>query len=307
MRRSSPSFLLGVLSSLALPAFAQPTESQFQPFRGDGYYWYKKAPEPVQPSPVKPKEKEASPGPKALPKPLSQAWLRENLPKLLDAAVDSPTPENVSNYMYAQRVLLDKSQNFSEKVRDVVATDPFLDENNRVPIAQFAQPDFARSIKQGQDEVLRYLAGKAGIWVFVDDPARCGACEGYVRDILVGTGSAKGVATQHGFNLRKIDVRTEAGRTAAKRLNLKVTPTTVLVVPPSGFFLVSQGLMSQSQLAERLMIASRASGQLPKGLLDKVNPYNKGVLTPNEMGGIESSAEPSDVMKTLRQRIRGEK
>lgn len=305
----SPRFLLGLFVALALPALGQPrpAESQFQPFRGDGYYWYKKDPEPVEPPPAKPKEKEPSAGPKSEVKPLSQAWLRENLPKLLDAAVDNPTQENVANYMYAQRVLLDKSQNFSEKVRDVVATDPFLDENNRVPIAQFAQADFARGLQRGQDEVLKHLAGKAGIWVFVDEPSKCSACEGYVRDVLIGSGAAKGLASQHGFNFRKIDVSTEAGRNAAKRLNLKVTPTTVLVVPPSGFYLVSQGLMSQTQLADRLMIASRASGQLPRELLEKVNPYNKGVLTPGDMEGIGSGAQPSDVMKTLRQRIKGEK
>jgi len=301
-------FLIGAWLVLAASVQAQSARpSQFEPFKGDGYYWYRQDPEPA---PVQPPKPEA---PKPVvsvvnsgPKPLSMEWMRENAPKLLDIAANNPTPENVSNYMYAQRVILDRSQNFSESVKSVVAMDPFLDENNRVPIAQFAQPGFLRAVKKGQDEVLEHLAGKAGLWVFVDTPEKCAACEGYVRDVLVGSHSSKGVAMQYGFNFRKIDVNTQAGRNAAKRLNLKVTPTTVLVVPPTGYYLVSQGLMSHTQLQSRLLVASKAAGHLPKDLEQKVNPYNKDVLSTQDMNGLSAHSDPSAVMNELRQRIKGE-
>lgn len=314
MKHSKTLLLLGVSLGLAGTAFAQNTStrtaSQFDNFKGDGYYWYKQDPEEApkpKVEPPKPVAPVAAAPTKAQPKSLSAEWMRANLPKLLDAAVDNPTKENVANYMYAQRVLLDKSQNFSEKVKEVVATDPFLDENNRVPIAQFAQAGFSRSTKAGQDEVLNFLGGKGGLWVFVDGPEKCGACADYVSNILVGTDGAPGIATQFKFDFRKINVNTPAGKAAAKRLNLTVTPTTVLVIPPSGFFLVSQGLMSQTQLSERLLIAAKSSGTLPKDLEEKVNPFNKGVLTTEEIGGVAPSDNPSEVMKTMRERIKGEK
>ncbi len=307
IHRLQSTFLLGLSLIYVSAADAQPLRaSQFEPFKGDGYYWYRQEPEPTAPKPKQEVPKSVVSVAKPGPKPLSMEWMRENAPKLLDIAANNPTHENVANYMYAQRVILDRSQNFSEQVKTVVAMDPFLDENNRVPIAQFAQPGFLRAIKKGQEEVLQHLAGKAGLWVFVDSPDKCSACEGYVRDVLVGNSSAKGVARQYGFDFRKIDVSTEAGRNAAKRLNLKVTPTTVLVVPPAGYYLVSQGLMSQTQLQDRLLIASKTAGQLPKDLEQKVNPYNKDVLSTEDMNGLTASADPAVVMKELRQRIKGE-
>lgn len=304
--------LLGVAFGFLGSAHAQQSQrikSQFDDFKGDGYYWYRQEPEPVAPKvepPKPPPPSKAEPA-KSEVKPLSAEWMRVNLPKLLDASIDNPTTENVANYMYAQRVLLDKSQNFSEKVKEVVATDPFLDENNRVPIAQFAQPAFGRGVASGQDEVLNHLGSHGGIWVFVDDAEKCSACASYVANILVGTESVKGIAAKYKFNFRKIYVNTVAGKAAAKRLNLKVTPTTVLVLPPNGFYLISQGLMSQPVLSERLMIAAKASGTLPKELEQKINPYNKGVLTTEEMDDLKVNENPSEVMKSMRERIKGDK
>jgi len=300
--------LLGGVSGLFGPVnsfSARP--SQFEDFQGDGYYWYKKEPE------VKPEEK-PKPAPQPAPAPgpgkqemkaLSAEWFRVNMPKLLDAAIDDPSKENVANYMYAQRVLLDKSQNFSSAVKEVVAMDPFLDENNRVPIAQFAQPGFERGISNTKTAALDYLGSQAGLWVFVDEPDKCSACENYVNNILVGTRGNKGIATLHNFDFRKINVRTAEGRTAAKRLGLKVTPTTMLVVPPKGFYLVSQGLMSQPALADRLLIAAKTGGHLPKQFVEGTNPYSKGVLTTDEMSGLDANKDPAEVIKSMRDRIKG--
>jgi conjugal transfer pilus assembly protein TraF len=329
---SIPGFTIALLLGMATGLFSgnaslasaqdlptQPVEagksnrpSQFEDFKGDGYYWYKQEPLPSKPKPVVPPLVAPVPPVAAAPakeevRPLSSEWMRANMPKLLDKAVDNPTKENVANYMYAQRVLLDKSQNFSDKVKEVVATDPFLDENNRVPIAQFAQPAFAKGVKDGENEVLDHLGTHAGLWVFIDTPDKCSACEGYVSNILVGSKASKGVATKHGINLRQISVNSAEGKTAAKRLNLKLTPTTVLVIPPNGYFVVSQGLMAQTQLSDRLLIAAKASGTLPKELEEKVKPFSKDLLSTEEINTLPSNESASDVMKNMRERIEGKK
>jgi conjugal transfer pilus assembly protein TraF len=311
-------FLLGaVLLALfaAASVMAQSSQtnnsSQFEDFKGDGYYWYKK-----DPLPPKPKKKEEEKPPEvaaAVPAkptedtPLSSAWLKKNMPKLLDLAVDNPTPENVANYYYAQRVLLDKSQNFSESARAVIATDPYLDENNRVPIAQYGQMSFAKALDEGQTAALNYLGANGGLWVFVDEPERCSACEAYVNDVMVGIKGVPGVAVKYGFDFRKIYVNTPEGRAAAKRLDLKVTPTTVFVLPPDKFYLVSQGLLAQPQLVDRIMVAAKLSGKLPKELLEKATPYQKDLLTKEDMQIAGNANDPSAVMKSLRNRIKGEK
>jgi conjugal transfer pilus assembly protein TraF len=310
MFRTASLFLLGLTSCVA--ALAQPRNqnhpSQFDAFKGEGYYWYKDDVEEVPPPKFEPPPKPVvttKPSEPAPPKVLSAEWLRVNMPKLLELATDNPTTENVSNYMYAQRILLDKSQTVSEKAKEVVATDPFLDENNRFPVAQFAQLDFQRVAKKAQDSALLNLGSTSGLWVFIDTPDKCSACESYVQNILVGSRGTKGIATQYGFDFRKIYVNTPEGKAAAKRLNLKVAPTTVLVVPPNGFYLVSQGLMAQNTLSDRLLLAAKVSGNLSKEVEEQISPYKKGVLTTEQINSDLTGKDPSEVMKNMRESIKG--
>ncbi len=311
MKKRSP-FLLGALLLVWGVNAQQPASSMFEPFKGDGFYWYKKQvdPEVVKPEePPKPVAAPATPAKpvKKLPSAMSTEWLRENMPKLRDIAIDNPTKENVANYMYAQRVVLDKSQNFASAVKEVVATDPFLDENNRVPFSQYAQVFQLREISKAKVDILNHLSNLTGIWVFVDTPDKCSGCESYVNDVLVGGNGVPGIATQHKFHFKKIYVNTPEGKLAAENLKLKVTPTTVLVSPPNNFFLVSQGLMAQDQLVDRIVVAAKSQDLLPKSLLERVDPYSKGVMSGSDFDGFSPTASPSDVMKNMRERINGEK
>lgn len=312
MHHLTPSFLPGVALVLACTASVVSAQgsgrpSQFEPFQGDGYYWYKQDPE--QEKPKKPEPPKPAPSPSEAkseePKSLSVEWLRLNLPKLLDVAIEKPTKENVANYMYAQRVVLDKAQVFSEKAKDVVATDPFLDENNRVPFAQFAQAEFNRKFNKDRGEALDFISKNAGIWVFIDKPNKCSACAAYVNDVLLSP--VGGLQKEHGFSVRVIDVSTEIGMTAARRLSLKVTPTTMLVIPPNGYYLVSQGLMASDRLHERIIIAAKTNGLLTPEYIAKISPYGNGILTPSDLDKLATTGTPSQVMTLLREKIKGEK
>jgi conjugal transfer pilus assembly protein TraF len=291
--------------------------SQFGDFQGDGYYWYKQDPEaevvvPPKPEPPKPPPKTEPEKPpktaKPEPAPMSVEWLQANMPKLLNLAVNNPTKENVANYMYAQRVILDKSQTFSEVARDVVSLDPFLDENNRVPFATYARTMFDRGVMDGEDDVMRHMATTSGIWVFVDEPRFCGACKDYVDKVLVGVEKPKpmGFASRFNFPLKVVNVRSPEGRAAARRLNLKITPTTVLAVPPTSLYVVSQGLMAENALKEKIIISARSGGHIPAELLSKARPYSKGVLSTSEIQqGLKDSQDPAEVMKNFRDRLGG--
>lgn len=273
-------------------------------FKGDGYYWYKKIPEKPM---IKPKEEkktaEASPD---KPKSMSTEWLRENMPKLRDLAIDNPTKENVANYMYAQRVVLDKAQNFAQAVKEVVATDPFLDENNRIPFGNYAISMQMREFDKGRDEVFKSLAAKGGIWVFTDTPDKCAGCETYINNVITGIPGVPGLATKYNFEFRKIYVRSKEGKVAAKALKLKGTPTTVFVIPPSGYFVVSQGMMAGSALSERMLVAAKSYGVIDADLIEKANPYSKGILTTKEIAAAPSNESPTDVMAGFRKRLNGQ-
>lgn len=286
---------------------AQSTPSnptQFTPFKGDGYYWYKVDPATQPASSPKPPQSASTAKP-GKPEPLSVKWLRENMPVLLDQAVDNPTTENVANYMYAQRVLLDKSQNFSSQVKDVVATDPFLDENNRIPLSQYAQTAFLRQVKSNEQSILSVLAERGGIWLFTDKPERCMACKTYEDDVLIGRSGLIGFVKEFNFPYRSVNVSTEEGKNAAQRLGLKVTPTTIFVAPPNKYILISQGLMSQDKLRERLLIGARIAGVLTPEEATMTQPYNKGLLQNKDITLDADKVDPAQVMTTLRNHIKG--
>lgn len=284
------------------------TYAQMNGFAGDGYYWYKdpldeeKKPidNQVPPKPSQPLSKEDVP--------LSAAWIIKNLETLRIRAIDDPTPENVSNYLYAQRVMIDKSQNFAVMHKQVVSSDPFLDEENRVPSSSYANTLFVKKVNKDKKEAIEFMSGKGGIWLFTDAPEKCSGCLTYKNDVI------KTLVTKYKFNFKEIDVSTGKGLVAAKNLKLKLTPATVYVKPKDPLmpetesnkdetYVISEGLLSLSQVEDRLIIASNIGNLLPKELAERANPYQKGVLSKDDFAGIQID-DPSLVMKALRERIR---
>nr|WP_314622027.1 conjugal transfer protein TraF [uncultured Noviherbaspirillum sp.] len=278
--------LLFAAVAFSLPAMAQeePAAGQFFSRKSEGWYWYidprdEVKPEPPKVQPPKPSAKTAEPAKAA---PFSVEWLRTNMPKLLDAAINDPTKENVEAYLYAQRVTMDKSQRYAEQSQRVVAADPFLDENNRVPIASYTKPFFLRQAQEGKLEALKHVATVGGLWVFFD--SKCNFCQPQVNtanELAKKYGLITKFISMDGKGLPNVKqfVR-DSGQ--AKRLNLKITPTTVLVVPPNNFFVVSQGIMAQDQLSDRILLAADSNALLPKDLSAKMNSYDRGVLTTDD-------------------------
>lgn len=292
--------------------------------QADGWFWYKD-PKDVPPKPLvipvpdkpkveKPSAKKEDAKPvtakeekKDGPTPFSVVWLRENMPKLQEAAIDNPTTENVSAYYYAQRVAMDKAQNYAEKAQQVVAADPFLDENNRVPIASFASAQFDRSASKGKEDALKSIATKAGLWVIYD--SKCAFCGPQVNQV-------NEIAKKYGFNTKFISMDNhglpgllkegewikESGQ--AKALNIKITPTTILVSPPNNYYVISQGLMAQDALSDRLLIAAQSHDMLSPDMLAGIQKYQRGVLKTEDMAD-GASTDPKVWIQKLKDRLQG--
>ncbi len=285
-----------------LPAWADPAGQPFFQGKEEGWFWYKDPKEsPVQ-EPPKPK-------PPARPKasePLSVEWLRKQMPVLLDQAIDDPTRANVEAYLYAQRLAMDKSQRFSEMSQRVVYSDPFLDENNRIPIASFAKSSFLNGISQAADAGLKHLATKAGLWVFFD--SRCQHCRIHAETI-------EAMRKKHGFVVKYISLDGKGlpnipawvpDQGQSRSLNVRLAPTTVLVAPPNHFLVVSQGMMAQTQLEERMLVAAESEDLLPQSLLADVRRYDRGVLKAEDTRGAEVGGEdPAAWVKLLKDKLKG--
>lgn len=301
--------LLGAMAIGHLSAHASEEPSRFIERKSEGWFFYKDPKElPPPPPPIIVPPKPVEPAKKAPEKdqqePFSVSWLRENMPKLLDAAIDDPTKENVEAYMYAQRVAMDKSQRYAEMTTRVVAADPFLDENNRVPIATYTKPFFLRNAQAGISDALTHVAKVGGLWVFFD--SKCSFCQPQVNTV-------QEIAKQYGFVTKFISMD---GKTLpnvpefvnntgqASILNLRITPTTVLVVPPNNYFIVSQGMMAQDQLAERIIAAADSNELLPKEIALKIHTYDRGVLT-NDDTKQGASNDPKKWVQYLKNKLQG--
>lgn len=265
------------------------------PFYGDkeaGWFWYEDpAPEEEEPPEQAPVPQGAAPA--AEPAPMSIAWLQRNLPILRDRAIDHPTRENVAAYYYAQRIMMDKAQVFSDMAREVTTTDPLLDENLRVPFAAGARAAMMKNATRAKEDILREISTKAGLWVFHDET--CDYCKQQV-------GPINELAKRYGFTVMylsrqggpvagldpEIEVRPAGGR--FERLGINYTPSIMLAVPPDGYYLIAQGFASLAALETRIISAADRNGLISKQEYYEAVPTAKGVLTAEALedgGGVD--------------------
>lgn len=237
-------------------------------------------------------------------KPMSAAWLREMLPKLQERAIDNPTPENLSAYFYATRVWMDKSQRFSEAGQQFVYSEPMLDENNRVPLSAYGKNEFMGKEFKSKENALKYLAkNKGGLFVFFD--SKCDFCKAQVSIL-------NQMQAAYGFNIKYISMDGKGlpgikefvpDNGHAKMLGLKVFPTTVFAIPPSTYLVVSQGMMAKDQLGERILTAASSNKLLPSDMEKDVNPWDRGVLTVDDMQD-GASDNPEEFVKYVKEKLK---
>lgn len=152
-------FLMLLLAlSICISGQAQEPESgRWLNGKADGWFWYKSEPEREE---IEEKEPEPAPSvtqppaPPVGPAPLSSAWIREHMQAYLDAAIDNPTPENVSAFLYILRFAMDKSVAFMNAQQQATLGHPVFDEINRRPTATFANRKLDDSTTQNNRAII---------------------------------------------------------------------------------------------------------------------------------------------------------
>jgi conjugal transfer pilus assembly protein TraF len=265
---------------LPLLALLQPSGAAAQlPFyaRGaEGWFWYAEEPpaaEAPEQAPEPPRDVTAPPPAAAEPEsphsaapagptPLSAAWLRANLERYRDVAIDDPSPRNVALYLYLQRLALDKAERFAEATQRVVWSDPLLDETTRRPLATFAANLVNREAAANREAALTETAKVAGLWfLFRSD---CPYCEAQAPLLEVLT-------ARYGFDVQAVsldgkplpggffpDFRTDRGQ--ARTLGVVSTPALFLARPPNGIVPLAQGVLSLAELQRRIVHAATEAG-----------------------------------------------
>lgn len=296
--------VLSLASSWATADGQTMNESQKTGFfdeRADGWHWYEDPPEEPEPS-----EEEVEPPPVPAsssqektegPAPLSTAWIRETLPVLRDKAIDDPSTMNVSAYMYAQRIMMDKAQVFSDRVKETVEADPLLDENLRLPFASAAKVAVLQSASRKKQELLDGLSEKIGIWLFYDETCvHCKAQLGPINQLVRKNEMTVEVISLYSDQVDGLDksvkVRRDNGQ--FKRLGINFKPAVMMVAPPDGFYLVSQGFTAYTTLVDRVLAAANRYGFITQEDFYDVSPMSRGVLRADAVKAPEVNWDSSE-------------
>lgn len=300
---------------------AKPNNAPFYENKERGWFWYEDPlteevndlEQPVQATPhlTNPEKKEepASAKPPA-PKPLSSEWFRKNMEKFRDKAIDDPTTENVSTYMYLQRVMLDKAEKFADASQKLVMKDAVLDENARRPIATFGAFAKDEMSNRGIQKAAKKLAEQAGIWFFYYS-----TCEFCVKE----AGVLKGLMNAFGFKVLPIaldglplpggpfpEFMSDHGQ--GKKLGVETTPALFLVKPgdSGGAIQIGQGLLSGDEIMRRAIALAHENGWLNNDEYDQtltVTPIqvdNETIKSIDE----DTMGKPGELVKIIRDNLR---
>jgi conjugal transfer pilus assembly protein TraF len=242
----------------------------------------------------------------------SVAFLRKIYPELEERAIDNPTDANVSDYMYAKRLILDKAQRFSDAVARVLHEDPVLDENNRVPYASVGAQSVQNANYQAQQHAVEELSQIGGLLVFVDGSCRFCAMQLPILDMM-----------RRGYNVQYFVISLDGTRPKGYRgsitadnglfhkLGLKLTPSIVFVahpraytgpVDPNQYLIVSQGFYAEDQLIKQIAFAGHDTQLLSADVMRDLNVWDRGVastqdlnslrLDPNQPGSFKAIMQP---------------
>ena len=157
-------------------------------YNPDGWYFYQD-PAIKEKLEIKPveiiQEPKAQPEKEEIVEPeeveITSAWLRINLPLLLDEAQDSPTYENVRRYMYAQRLALDRATLFATLYGQVSQRETALDETLRRPTAGNQLIAMNREIFKSKKKLVDSKFDDFGIFFFFT--SSCQYCQAMVKEI----------------------------------------------------------------------------------------------------------------------------
>lgn len=235
--------------------------------KSEGWFWYE--PEPiVEPEPepepekvnvVKAETKESSDDITENGEVVVNVkWLRENLPKIRDAAIDDPTYDKVARYFYTQRVMMDKASKFASVAQQVSKLERPLDETLRRPDHQTAAYDSKLNAKLSRNGVFKELDEKMGLFFFYS--SSCGYCAKQAPlldrmaretgiDVLAVSLDGRPLPTGH-FP----EYVTDPG-TLRQKLRINYTPT-IYVVTKDGeeFHNVAAGLIAPDELKRRIVM-----------------------------------------------------
>lgn len=267
-------------------------------FAADGYYqskergwfWYEREPEvvepeikePIEPPPVvvaEPEEKEPEPEEKPAVVKLDTVWLRDNMDSALMKAIDEPTMANVSVYLYMQRLMVERSANFTKAAQEAYAATPWLANEARNPQSQGAKQLMTSRAAANTTELMKSLGKDTRLYYLVD--SECYACAYQVNAMLPlrTRGFEIVIASIDGAAPQGVDVGSLASidslPKAVANYPYKRTPALIAVHKEEAPVHVSASLLSASDLERNFLLIAKHRGWVSQQQFAKTKPTNE--------------------------------
>lgn len=222
-----------------------------------GWFYYEAPP----PAP-KPFERDA-----AAPPLLSTRWLRANLERYKEAAIDEPTPDNIRLYLYLQRYALDRAEGFAAASQLAVMQDPRLDEAQRGPISGSQRAVAEPELRAERQRVIAHLAADTGLWFFFRSDCP------YCRQQAIALSA---FAERYGMPVLPISIDGAAldgggfpdfvvDHGQAAELDVAATPTLFMMRADGEVLRLAQGLQTLPELEERVLTLGHQAGWIDVG------------------------------------------
>lgn len=264
-----------------------------------GWFYYRSLPAPTEPVPIKPPKLPGASG-NETSVPLSSAWLRENLPRYLDRAIDQPTLANVRRYRYLERLAMDRSSAYSDASARLTFLDPLLDEQSVSPITALAKATRHREQSARQQQVLSQIAENAGLWFFFRSD--CPYCHAQ-------TTALQTLSRLSGFSVLPISLDHRGLPSGAfsnfvpdqgqsEKLAVTVTPSLFLVHRDGRVLPLASGLQTQDQLVERILELGHTLGWIDASTYEATRTLQNTKLD-DIAAGLGAADDPDQLIDEL--------
>lgn len=206
------------------------------------------------------------------PAPLSAAWITKNLPRLREAALDNPSPENVELVAYLERLSLDKAERYAQARQRTVIDNPALDEYARSPLTAVQRAAAETTMSGAKQQALATIAQRAGLWYFYSSQCPYCAKQDPILDRFQGrTGvSILPISLDGGPLASRSNKAFVVNQGQAQRMGVMMTPTLVVADTVSGKLMnLSAGLRTISEIEERLLQVGKTEGWITEAQYDE--------------------------------------
>lgn len=242
-------------------------------------------------------------------RPLSTAWLRKNLPKYLDLAIDNPTSENVLAYFYLQRISLDKASAFAMVAKELIPGNTYLDENIRRPLSTFGGNLLDKRATLAKKIIIDKLVGKVSFIYLFDssDPSTSLFSElihTFGRDNKFYIKAVDCAENPNPSN-NKIFIKAPNIPKAKISFKAQVLPALYIYSGQDKVVALSQGYLSLSELYERIIISSHRLKLISDDEYQLTLPFNNVTSTYLIDGqnlpviGEDNLVQPKDIVKLM--------